>query len=155
VADAPTYRRLRRDESDAAARIHRLGMALVPCFDETLHTPEDDRAFYRGRVFAECEILGAFAGADLLGHVAWRSGWIDHLYVDPAHHRRGIGSRLVDLVKTQRRSPAVDVSGQSTGAPLLRAARLRRRGVWRRVRQRGGRARRPLPMARRPPRIRS
>ena len=99
MADQPTYRRLRRDDSDAAARIHRLGMALVPCFDETLHTPEEDRAFYRDRVFAECEIIGAFAGADLLGHVAWRPGWIDHLYVDPDHHGRGIGSRLVDLVK--------------------------------------------------------
>ncbi|MEI9852191.1 MAG: GNAT family N-acetyltransferase [Sphingomonas sp.] len=37
----------------------------------------------------------------LLGHVAWRPGWIDHLYVDPPYHSRGIGTLLLDAVKAE------------------------------------------------------
>jgi GNAT superfamily N-acetyltransferase len=94
-------RPLRREETDAAARIHRAGMRTIPRFDKPGHTPDEDRAYYRERVFAECEILGAFAGDVLLGHVAWEPGWIDHFYVDPPHHGRGIGGRLLHEVQAR------------------------------------------------------
>ncbi|MGZ8361009.1 MAG: GNAT family N-acetyltransferase [Allosphingosinicella sp.] len=94
-------RRLRRAETDAAARIHRLGIMTIPGFDGRLHTAEDDRAYYRDCVFAECEILGAFDGDTLLGYLAWSPGWIDHLYVDPAHHGHGIGGQLLERVQSR------------------------------------------------------
>lgn len=53
-------------------------------------------------VLANGPLWGAFEGGVLRGHVALRPGWIDHLYVDPAHHRRGIGSALVALAQREQ-----------------------------------------------------
>ena len=53
-----SIRRLSRDEMDQAALVHRAS------FDERLprlaglHTPSEDRAFYRDQVFARCEVWG-------------------------------------------------------------------------------------------------
>jgi len=64
-----------------------------------LHTPEEDRAFFRDRVFAECEVWVAKRDGALAGFCAFRVGWVDQLYVDPAHHRRGIGAALLRTAK--------------------------------------------------------
>lgn len=94
-----SFRTLRREDMDEAARIHRAARDTVQCIDSTLHTPEEDRHFYREIVFGECTIIGAFLRDALVGHVAMRPGWIDHLYVDPARQSRGIGSALLKLAK--------------------------------------------------------
>lgn len=88
-------RRLARGETDIAAALHRRAGATIPGYDVALHTPEQDRAFYREQVFAKGPIWGVLADAQLLGHVALSPGWIDHLYVEPEHHRRGVGRMLV------------------------------------------------------------
>jgi len=94
-------RRLRQDETDAAAALHRRSMATIPGLEAALHTPEQDRAFYRDRVFARGPILGAFERGRLVGHLASSPGWIDQLYVDPPHHGRGIGRGLLDRIKAE------------------------------------------------------
>jgi ribosomal protein S18 acetylase RimI-like enzyme len=57
-----------------------------------LHTPQEDLAFFRDRVFAECEVW--IAGA-IDGFIAFRPGWVDHLYVRPECQGQGIGTALV------------------------------------------------------------
>ena len=57
-----------------------------------LHTPEEDLAFFRERVFRECEVW--IAGA-IDGFIAFRAGWVDHLYVAPERQRAGIGGALL------------------------------------------------------------
>ena len=47
-------------------------------------------------------VWGVFSGNLLLGHVALLPGWIDHLYVCPEYHGRGIGSRLVRLAQSEQ-----------------------------------------------------
>jgi len=42
------------------------------------------------------------AGGDLLGFAVLDRGWLDSLYVGPQHQARGIGSALLDLVKSLR-----------------------------------------------------
>ena len=36
---------------------------------------------------------------NILGFVAFREAWIDHLYIHPGHHRRGYGRALCDVAK--------------------------------------------------------
>ncbi|WP_342360242.1 GNAT family N-acetyltransferase [Terrarubrum flagellatum] len=95
MSRAYALRNLTLDDMDDAARVHRIS------FDERLpwlaglHTPDEDRAYFRERLFQQCELWGAFAAHDLIGIIAFREGWIDQLYVLPAHHGRGVGSALL------------------------------------------------------------
>ena len=95
-------RLLRADETDAAARQHRAAGVLIPGFDPTLHTLEETFAFYR-EVFVRGPIWGMFAGDRLLGHIALKPGWIEHLFVEPTEHGRGIGRALLDVAKREQR----------------------------------------------------
>ncbi len=94
-AQAVGLRRARPDESDAIAALYR-GAAdrewsfLVP------HTPDEDRAFFRDRVFAECTVWAAEIGGAVVGFCAARRGWIEHLYVAHEHHGRGVGRALLE-----------------------------------------------------------
>lgn len=96
------YRLLRADETDAAARLHRIAGALIPGYDTALHTPSEDRAFYRDTVFPGGPIWAAFEGETLLGHIALTPGWIEHLYVDPARHGEGIGRALLAIAQREQ-----------------------------------------------------
>ncbi len=94
-----SIRRLSLDEMDQAALVHRAA------FDERLpwlaglHTPSEDRAFYRDQVFARCEVWGAVDGGPI-GFVAFRDGWIDQFYVLPARQGQGVGEALLEVAKT-------------------------------------------------------
>lgn len=92
------YRLLRPDETDAAARQHRLAGALIPGFDPNLRSLDETSAFYR-EVFAKGPIWGAFDSATLAGHMALEPGWIEHLYVDPGRQGKGIGRALIAIAQ--------------------------------------------------------
>jgi putative acetyltransferase len=99
-----SLRPLSRSEMDQAALVHRTA------FDERLpwlaglHTPEEDRAFFCDRVFAECQVWGAL-DPELMGFIAFREGWIDQLYVLPSRQRRGAGRALLRIA--QAASPSL------------------------------------------------
>jgi putative acetyltransferase len=97
-----TLRLLTRDEGDSAARLHRRAGALIPGYDTSLHSEEEFIAFYRGRVMVEGPVWGAFDDGALRGHLALLPGWIDHLYVEPAFHGRGLGAALVRLAQSEQ-----------------------------------------------------
>lgn len=82
-----------------AADLHRSATALIPGYDTSLHSAEEFRAFYRDDVMRRDKLWGAFERQALRGIIAIRPCWIDHLYVDPALHRRGIGTSLVQLAQ--------------------------------------------------------
>ncbi|WP_244425313.1 GNAT family N-acetyltransferase [Bradyrhizobium sp. STM 3843] len=88
---------------DAAARVHRAAFDAAFPWLTGLHTRDEDRWFYRERVFRECELWGAFHGDPLTGIIAFREGWIDQLYVHPNAQGRGIGSSLLDIAKAASR----------------------------------------------------
>ena len=95
-------RRLRADETDAAADLHRVAGALIPGYDTSLHTPDEFRTLYREKVFVDGALWGAFDGDLLVGQVALLPGWIDHLYVAPGRQSEGIGSALVSLAQREQ-----------------------------------------------------
>ena len=93
-------RRLTLADVDAVAIIHRAAFDQRLPWLAGLHTPEEDRAFFRDRVFSECEVWGD--GTDrITGFIAFRLDWIDQLYVLPDHQVQGIGGALLDFAKSR------------------------------------------------------
>jgi hypothetical protein len=71
-----TIRRLELYHMDAAAFVHRTALLhALPIF-EGLHTPEEDRWYFRERVFPVCEVFGAFDDSTLVGIIAFHRDWI-------------------------------------------------------------------------------
>lgn len=91
--------RLSLEEAADAAAVHRAA------FDERLpwlaglHTPAQDRVFFREHVFRSCAVEGAFADDRLIGIIAYREKWIDQLYVLPDAQGRGVGSALLEQAR--------------------------------------------------------
>lgn len=67
-----------------------------------LHSEEEDRAFIANIVMVQDTVWVAEAGA-IVGFIAWREGWVDHLYVDLGWTGRGIGSALLAKAFEARR----------------------------------------------------
>lgn len=94
-------RQLTIEDMDEAAAVHRIS------FDHALptlagrHTPEEDRWFFRERVFATCELWGYFDGQALLGIIAFHDGWIDQLYVLPPSQGRGVGTAVLQVAQSK------------------------------------------------------
>jgi GNAT superfamily N-acetyltransferase len=95
-----TFRRAEVDDGAAVAAVFgaaRSEMAYLPA----LHTPDEDRAFFTGRVVGSGshDVTVAVAevnrGAEMVGFCAVHGGWIEHLYVTPAWQGAGIGSALL------------------------------------------------------------
>ena len=94
-----TVRPARSDESDAVAALVRLSKETAMPYLPDLHTPEEDRAFFRDRVFADCEVWVAERNDELAGMCAFREGWVDHLFVHPEQQRTGLGAALLSRAK--------------------------------------------------------
>jgi GNAT superfamily N-acetyltransferase len=71
-----------------------------------LHTPDEDLGFF-GRTVGSGQMTVAVLDGDVVGFAAVDPGehQLDHLYVDPSAHRRGVGRRLVDEARAAHRSP--------------------------------------------------
>ena len=92
-------RRLELADMDAAARVLRRAFDHALPTLAGLHTPEEDRWFFRNRVFADCELWGAFDDTGMTGMIAFRQDWIDQLYILPEARGRGMGSSLLQVAK--------------------------------------------------------
>jgi GNAT superfamily N-acetyltransferase len=92
-------RKLDLVDMDTAALVHRTA------FDRALpwligrHTPQEDRWFFRERLYKTCQLWGTFDGAQMTGIIAFREDWIDQLYVLPKFQQRGIGIRLLQIAQ--------------------------------------------------------
>ncbi len=93
-----SIRRLSLDEMEGAALVHRAAFDDRLPWLAGLHTPAEDRAYFRDRWFAQCEVWGAIDDG-LIGFIAFREGWIDQFYVLPARQSQGVGEALLDIAK--------------------------------------------------------
>ena len=92
-------RQLKLADMDAAARVLRATFDHALPTLAGLHTPEEDRWFFRERVFTTCEVWGTFDADAMTGLLAFRDGWIDQLYVLPEAQGRGLGTALVQVAQ--------------------------------------------------------
>ncbi len=100
-------KRLARSDMNMAARVHRASFDDRLPWLAGLHTPDEDRAFFRDRVYDLGEVWGCFEGAQLLAFIAFSERRIEHLYVLPTHQGRGLGTLLLSLA--QRRCLELDL----------------------------------------------
>lgn len=61
-----------------------------------LHTVEEDRVFVRDHVLRDYRVTVAERDGAIVGFMAELEGWIEHLYIDAAHLRSGVGSVLIE-----------------------------------------------------------
>ena len=79
------------DIAPVATLFRAVRLACLPYLPD-LHTPEEDLAYFRDHVFGTCEV---WIAGNMEGFVAFRAGWVDHLYVRPDCQRSGIGATLL------------------------------------------------------------
>jgi GNAT superfamily N-acetyltransferase len=94
-----SIRHLERADMDTAARVHRAAFDHAMPWLTGLHTPEEDRWFYRERMFKTCVLWGAFDDNAMTGVIAFRDEWVEQLYVLPETQGRGVGTELLDIAK--------------------------------------------------------
>ncbi|QPH54925.1 GNAT family N-acetyltransferase [Pontivivens ytuae] len=121
------------DEADAVASIARASRAHFLPYLPVLHSPEEDRAHFRGRVFSKCEVWVAEGEAGPIGFCAFREGWIDHLYLLPPYVGRSIGTALLNRAKDRHAYLQLWVFQQNS-----RAIRFYERNGFRKVRETDG-----------------
>lgn len=92
-------RRLELGDTDAAARVHRMAFDHALPWLAGLHTQDEDRWFYRERMFKTCALWGGFDRDVLSGLIAFHDDWIEQLYVLPEAQGRGIGTALLDVAR--------------------------------------------------------
>ena len=83
------------------ARLYRATVSSELPFLPVLHTPAEDRAFFCERLFAEFDVWVAQADTALLGYIAFRGGFVNHLFLDAKHLRQGVGTALLNLAKAE------------------------------------------------------
>lgn len=65
-----------------------------------LHTDAEDLAFFT-RLFATRPTMVAEAAGVPVGFAVIHDGWLEHLWIDPRSHRRGIGRTLLAWARTE------------------------------------------------------
>ena len=94
----PSDYRLRRaiaEDAPAIATVFSRSCRANLPYLPVLHTDEGDREYFTSVVMAECIVWVAETDR-IVGFIAWRDGWVDHLYLDVGASGRGIGSALLN-----------------------------------------------------------
>src|SRR5258706_3227191 len=76
-------RRATLDDMPAVSMIHRLAFFAAMPQMPVLHTPEEDLAFYSTTVFPVTKTWLTQQAGVTTGFLAFRPGWVDHLYIHP------------------------------------------------------------------------
>lgn len=67
-----------------------------------IHEDEDVRQWFAGTLMTQADVWVATRGKAILGFLAMKPGWIDHLYLAPDATGNGLGSRFVELAKSEQ-----------------------------------------------------
>jgi GNAT superfamily N-acetyltransferase len=89
-------RRANLADADEAAGVFTAAFASMR-FVPKLHSADEDREFVRMLISAKETWIAERAGR-VLGLACWHDGWLEQLYVDPAHHNEGVGTALLERV---------------------------------------------------------
>ena len=95
---------LRRGVPDDALAVAEVFIAAraEQTFIPTVHTPDEDRWFFREIALATQEVWVAEEDGEVVGFAAIRPDLLGHLYVHPRAQGRGIGAALLAKTKEVR-----------------------------------------------------
>jgi ribosomal protein S18 acetylase RimI-like enzyme len=97
-----TIRPFTAADTDAVVDVwHRSGLAAytyLPMFQAL--TREMARTVFAKDIAAHCDMWVAVEDDTIVAYLAMRASYIDRLYVDPPHQRKGWGTALVDYAKS-------------------------------------------------------
>ena len=92
-------RRATLDDMPALARLHRHTVETSLPFLPTLHTAEEDAWWFSERLYAANEVWLAEDDGRPAGYIAFRPGFIEHLFIDPESQNMGLGLALLDKAR--------------------------------------------------------
>jgi GNAT superfamily N-acetyltransferase len=97
-------RRAEPADSSAVAGLYTAArVAAVPMMPPAMHTAEEDRAWFAAQMARpDLELWVAERDGELLGYAMLTPVWLDHLFIRPDATGGGVGSVLLDLVKSLR-----------------------------------------------------
>lgn len=81
------------------AAVHRASRRAAMPWLPDLHTPDEDVRFFSTMVLPEQKVRVARHGSGVIGFAAASDGWLNHLYVAPAHWSTGVGGLLLETAK--------------------------------------------------------
>lgn len=85
----------RPEDAPAIAVLLRATFRVSLPFLPELHTADEDLAFVSGRLMGDHTVWVAEVEGAVAGYIAFREGWIEHLFIHPDHQGRGIGPALL------------------------------------------------------------
>jgi len=94
VPDGVQLRAGRPDDGVAVADVFAVARAEMRYLPQ-LHTQEEHVAFFSTRVLPASRVTVADIAGEVVAFSAVKDGWLEHLYVVPAHQGRGIGGALL------------------------------------------------------------
>ena len=106
-----------------------IAVILGTCFRVSLpflpqiHTAEQDLAYVSGKLMAEDSVWVAEIEGVVVGYIAFRDDWIDHLYVFPDRQGQGIGPVLLAKAMEDGRPKQLWAFQQNTRARRFYEAR--------------------------------
>ena len=92
-------RRASLDDMPALARLHRHTVKTSLPFLPTLHSAEEEAWWFAESLFPANEIWLAEDGGEPAGYIAFRPGFIEHLFIDPARQNAGLGLALLEKAR--------------------------------------------------------
>ena len=112
-------RRLGERDIAAIARVHRRACLVAYAFMNWSHSEEEVRAWYAGKFSAWDWGLVAEVDGRAVGFIATCGAYVDQLFIDPDHQRRGIGTALLTAA-LERVPPAAALTVFKDNRPARR-----------------------------------
>lgn len=88
-------------DRDGVAEVYLAARRAAP-MPHPVHEEPSIRRWIRGRLRSEDPVWVAERAGTVVGYARFPGGWLDDLYVHPAHQRHGAGAALLDVVKAHR-----------------------------------------------------
>ncbi|WP_420863277.1 GNAT family N-acetyltransferase [Algirhabdus cladophorae] len=108
-------RKVEATDAQAIADIHRRARATAMPWLPVMHSAAGDLQYFQTKVLPT-ETVHVACAPQIIGFIAAHDGWVNHLYLDPACLRQGIGTLLLDLVKADAESLQLWTFQKNVGA---------------------------------------